>query len=405
MAGKRYQEGTVEITGKREPSWTGYYYVYDPQGKRHRRSVNLGPAKGMNRKQAMSKLRPIVERETNQPMQPKPLKVERHTSGEDTFGWFWKERYIPSKPKWSAGTKDTIERNFNTHILPRIGKMKLMDFDRFFLQSLLNGFEAYSASVIDQLRTYLKAAFELAFDEGLIPKNPMKKVTAPNSLQQSSERFLTIEEMEKFFAELPIRDRLICRFACVMGLRPGEIFGLTWADYNLMESKLRIDRCYTAGRIQQTKTKTSKTTTWCPPSIVQGLAEWRKVSFIESPYIFPTRNGAPQDGSSYLQHVIKPAAIRAGIMPPRSESLAKGQRRMDRENIVNFQSMRRTCATWCGDQASVKDMQTIMRHAKAETTLKYYQKPIPESVKAALIALDARISGVILADLPISVLQ
>ncbi len=175
-----------------------------------------------------------------------------------------------------------------------------------------------------------------------------------------------------------------------MGLRPGELVALTWKDYDLMKTELRVDKAWVCGQIQDTKTEASVATIWVPASIAQGLSEWKKATTSDSPYIFPTRRGGPMCRMYFLR-IIKEAAVRAGIIQPRPKGLPKGQV-WAKETMVNFQAMRRSCATWSGQGASIKDVQTIMRHAKAETTLKYYQKAIPESVKAAQVALDARIA-------------
>jgi hypothetical protein len=42
---------------------------------------------------------------------------------------------------------------------------------------------------------------------------------------------------------------------------------------------------------------------------------------------------------------------------------------------------------------TVKDMQRHLRHSDPETTLKHYAKAIPESLRTAVAALDAQITG------------
>jgi integrase len=389
MAGKRYQEGTVEITGKKKDTWTGYFYVYDLEGQRHRHSANLGPVKGVNRKQAMGKLRPIVEKETGQPTR---------TSGEDTVAWYWLQRFAPFQ-NWRPTTRTLVEDTFKAHVLPQIGSTKLKDVDKYQLQILLQRYTGYSQDFIGKIRTYLKIMFERALDDDLIPKNPMRFVETPTSTQKPTERFLTMEELDRLFAELAPRGRLICRIAVVLGLRPGELFALTWEDYNLMKTELRVDKAYVrqgkkagGSKIQDTKTKASVATIRVPATIIQELGEWRKATTSGSHYIFPTLKGGPMCRMWFLR-LIKEAAVRAEVMQPRPKGLPKGQV-WGKETAVNFQAMRRTCATWTGAQpgATIKDVQTIMRHGKAETSLKYYMKAIPESTIAAMAGLDARLA-------------
>jgi integrase len=382
MARTKHQEGTVEITGKKR-DWTGFFYVYDIEGKRHRRSVNLGPSKGVSKWEARQKLRFIIEKEVAQPVL---------TSGEDTVEWYWTQRFAPFQVKWSRTSRELIEEMFSVHVLPQIGSIKLKEVEKVRLQILLQGFSSYSQGFIRKLRTYLNRMFEQAVDDDLMAKNPMRRVEVPKSTQKPIERFLSVEEMDRLFAKLDPRDQLICLIACVMGLRPGELFALTWKDYNSAKAEMRIEKAFVRGQIQETKTAASTATLSVPDVIAQRIEEWRKATPSNSPYMFPTMKGTPMDRMFYLREIIRPAAIRAGIMEPRPDGLPKGQVWRDRETVVNFQAMRRSCATWCGQNASIKDVQAIMRHAKAETTLKYYQKAVPESMRIIQAAMAARLA-------------
>ena len=58
---------------------------------------------------------------------------------------------------------------------------------------------------------------------------------------------------------------------------------------------------------------------------------------------------------------------------------------------LDLLTLRRTWATHFGQKANTKDTQAQMRHADPQTTLKYYQQRIPESVKSAAVALEAEI--------------
>ncbi len=377
MARTRHQEGTVKITGKNK-DWTGYFYVYDEAGGRHRRSTNLGPSKGVAKHEARAKLRVVIERETTQPIR---------TSAEDTVEWYWLQRFAPFQ-KWTKETRRVVEGTFSRHVLPTIGATKLKDLDKYRLQLLLQGRTHYSQSVLNKIRTYLWLLLEQAVDDDLIPKNPMKKVSA-SSTQKPTERYLTIEEIDQLFAVLPPRDKLICRIAIVMGLRPGELFALTWKDYR--NGELRIEKSWVKGEIKETKTKASVASIWVPPTIAQELEQWRKATTSDSPYIFPTRKGRPIGSLYYRSHVMIPAAIRAGIMPPRPKGLPKGTVWASKDTAVNFQAMRRSLATWC--EGDIKDVQALMRHANAATTLKYYKKAIPARLKVMQGTMDARLSG------------
>ena len=84
------------------------------------------------------------------------------------------------------------------------------------------------------------------------------------------------------------------------------------------------------------------------------------------------KTGAPIRDNVVLARHIKPAARKLGI------------------GWVNWQVLRRSCATWM-DQAkvTVKDAQGLMRHSRASTTQDVYQQVVPESQRKAVRKLTA----------------
>jgi integrase len=60
---------------------------------------------------------------------------------------------------------------------------------------------------------------------------------------------------------------------------------------------------------------------------------------------------------------------------------------------LTFQAFRRSSSTHIQSHATVKDMQRHLRHTNPQTTLKHYTKVIPESLRSAVAALDAQITG------------
>jgi integrase len=79
----------------------------------------------------------------------------------------------------------------------------------------------------------------------------------------------------------------------------------------------------------------------------------------------------PWDNNILSRH-IKPAARKLGM------------------EWVNWQVLRRSCATWLQQAGvDVKDAQGIMRHSRASTTQDVYQQLVPESQRRAIQKLTA----------------
>ena len=76
--------------------------------------------------------------------------------------------------------------------------------------------------------------------------------------------------------------------------------------------------------------------------------------------------------NSILSRHIKPAGRKLGI------------------GWVNWQVLRRSCATWLDQaQVNVKDAQGLMRHSRASTTQDVYQQVVPEAQRKAVRKLTA----------------
>jgi integrase len=57
---------------------------------------------------------------------------------------------------------------------------------------------------------------------------------------------------------------------------------------------------------------------------------------------------------------------------------------------VNWQVLRRSCATWMDQaQVNVKDAQGLMRHSRASTTQDVYQQVVPEAQRKAVRKVTA----------------
>jgi integrase len=79
-------------------------------------------------------------------------------------------------------------------------------------------------------------------------------------------------------------------------------------------------------------------------------------------FIFPNADGSFIDTANHRFRVLKPLADKLEI--PK----------------LNFQILRRTMATQAQKMGSVKDIQTHLRHARADTTANEYMQELPESV-------------------------
>jgi integrase len=306
-------------------------------------------------------------------------------NSKTTFRDLAREYIAMNKPGWDADTARVNEQLIKTHLIGKLGDRPVRELtDDVELQDLINGYvEAGSSqSLLTKLVMFLRAILKRAVKRELIKSNPAEEVKARSRKKRSGLRH-TSEECAALYAAVFGRDHLAIRMLVELGLRSEELFALRRND--VCGDELVIDEAIPNGRLKETKTKASEASVFIPPDLAIELRlHLETVDASPTAWLFPSnrKHKAIRPGN-FLNRVLKPAAIRAGIAVT-TDANGRGK------TALNFQSLRRTSATLFGAKAKdPKLTQSHMRHASAKTTLEIYQKSIPAEVRAAAIALEA----------------
>ena len=381
MQRERHQKGWIVLSGKTEKKWIGHWMPWRADGTRTHERVVLGLKSKLTKWEAQDKLRVHIAEQEKRPITPE---------GEPTFQWFWTRRFVPTRT-WCPKTEAVITTIFDRHVLPVIGARLLRRVEKFEIDMLVKKIaESWSASMVQKVRIYIKAALEEAIDQDLLERNPARKLIRP-ATRATCRRFLSLDEVTRLLDAMEGRDRLVARICIVLGLRPGEVFAIKWDDFDAEGGRLRIDESAVDSQIKDTKTPGSRAWVWLPKSITEELLKWRATS--SSTLIFPGANGRPISTRNFLRRHIWPAAVRAEIMQKKPEDWPKGKQWVDPATSVNFRAFRRTCATWFQKVGTTKDIQAQLRHTTPMTTLGVYVQELPESVRTAVEALDQKLCG------------
>lgn len=368
MPRERYSRGSLKKSDTKPQKWLGDWYIYREDKRVHRGPKVIGLCAKMTKTEAQAELDRMIAADRSAADQKAP--------GEITLGWLLRQYLELKTPTWGDSMIAFNTWLFNKHLIPAFEGRAANSITRADLQGYLNGLAANggSQSFVSKCRLYLKAVFADAVEDDQIAKDPARKLLMPKC-KAKCKRFLTEAECEQLFANLSGRDRLIVRIFVVLGLRPSELLALNRDDKE--PGRIRIDQTAKNGKVHDTtKTDESKGYVALPPSMEIELSHWLEISPIDpAGLIFPSEKpGVPMRRENFLNRIIKPAAEAAGL------------------DGVNFQSFRRTTATHVpGVGGSVKDAQAMLRHASPQMTVGTYMQSIPESVKAAVEALDAKL--------------
>ncbi len=308
---KRFQQGNLF---KRNGTWVGQWW-----DDGHRRKRTLGSLNQMTKAQARIALAAIVE-----PINARTSGANPNCTLQDLVEGVFFPFY---RRKWKRSTAGTTEDRIERHILTEFGSRALGTFNRDQLQDFIDRklVEGLSASMIAHLRWDLKQIFDMAVGEGHISRNPAKLLFIPRGAKRAEKLIMNLEEVNRCFDAVELRERLIIKLATLAGMRPGEVLGLKWraVKEDHCEVQIRIYR----GDIDSPKTHLSVRKAALSQSILDDLALWREQSIDTSPdaWVFPSeRGGTPLWRDNVLRRWIY----------PRLKSVEL--------SWVNFQVMRRT---------------------------------------------------------------
>jgi len=258
---RRYQKGSLR-------KHRGFWVARWREGGK-RKAQTLGQISHLTKTQAQYRLAAIVGPINNTLDQP---------SEEKRFGDFLRHIYLPFyRRKWKRSTAMTNKDRLAHHLTSEFGARPIGSFTRDDLQALLDRKgQTLSFSVVDHLRWDLKQIFDMAVAEGYLQRNPATLLFTPRECKRAMTRVMTIEDVRRMFRVLDLRERLIAKLALLAGMRPGEIFGLTWSrlDSDYADIRQRVYR----GDVDSPKSARSVRFAALSDGLLLSIYQWRAVS-------------------------------------------------------------------------------------------------------------------------------
>jgi integrase len=232
--------------------------------------------------------------------------------------------------KWKDSTRENNVNRISVHLVEPFGDREVSGFRRDELQDLLDvkaKLDGLSFSVVDHLRWDMKQIFDMAVAEGQVERNPALLLFTPREAKRPVYRAMTVKEVQICFGALDQRERLIAKLAIVAGMRPGEIFALTWGRLTATCADIR-QRVYRR-KIDTPKTENSTREAALSEGLLGEIEAWRllAVSPAEDAWVFPSERMTPISKDNCWWRIMRPALERVGI------------------GWANFQVMRRTHST------------------------------------------------------------
>ena len=170
------------------------------------------------------------------------------------------------------------------------------------------------------------------------------------------------------FSSLPLRERLIVKFALRAGMRPGEIFALKVPD--VLHGYADIQRAVYRGVVDTPKTDTSIRKAAVPESLMEDLRVW--LGFVpQEGWLFPSEKKTPLSKDNVWGRNIRPKLKEVGL------------------RWVNFQTLRTTHSTLMGEMEIDPRIVADQQGHTVDMNQNVYRRVPLEQKQAAVTALDS----------------
>ena len=336
-------------TGNISSLKTGRFIVWinmgkTPDGKRLRENKSFNDKTSAENylKQRLAELNGIP---IQQPIFASANVVQNTNYTEKTFEQYSRDILNRGIGKAKARTIEGY-RSSLVPVLKYIGNMRMTDIeDRHLIKMYSELSLAYSQSSLKKAFVTVKMLFEEAFAKDEVPSNPFIRLECPDSQKPSKAERLPYsdEEIKRILSAAksyhnPILYTIFAVLECT-GMRPGELRGLEWVDFDSKAKTIKIrqavvtryesiedmkkrPRSYEA--MGMTKSIYGIRTLPLSDMAASALLEWRKYldtmpsAMKNSKYIFPSKEGNFKSESSIkclVQRFVKSAGLKdIGVM-------------------------------------------------------------------------------------------
>lgn len=315
-----------------------------------------------------------------------------------------KVRFDEYATEWLAaqtfdeGTVEQVELRFRLHVMPHLGSRNLSDVQPSTIQGWLRTLTGLAGSYQKVIYANVSSVFTAAVDDGLIPKNPCK---APSVRRPKSDprklRPWTREQVMAVKDQLPDKFKLVVDLGVGLGLRQGEIFGLSLDDIDLNTGEVEVRRQVKLlgsnrqlfGLPKGRKIRTvplpdrvleliNDHVTRYPPRAV--TLPWDKSDGPDRTFelILFSRESCALNRNYFNSKIWRPALVAAGVEPKRENGC---------HALRHFYA-----STLLDAGESILALSEYLGHADPGFTLRTYTHLMPSSTERTKAAIDAMLS-------------
>lgn len=302
------------------------------------------------------------------------------TSTED-FERFLDRNYLPYVRRERAITTAKTYETLLKYLRPHIGKIELREIRSSTVQRILEGLKTAKPNLVQNTLTkckrFLSSAWKYAKVLDLVDgANPVDAVKTPKGQRNRATHACSLEEVRAVYEAVPEEYKALISVFAFCGLRPEEVKGLKWEDFD--GENLHIRRVVVNGGtvVEGTKTEASAAPVPCNEDVIADLKRHRAMT-TGNGFIFHGRDAnKPLRIENDLRRVLRPLFKKAGI------------------TWYGWYAFRRGTATTLHEHGTDdKTIQGVMRHSELRTTQNIYIKTNTEAAREAMGKVHATFKG------------
>lgn len=306
------------------------------------------------------------------------------------------EQYINTKPL-SKSTMTNYNNTWNNRVKDDIGNSKVVQLRSSHIKAFYMKLSraGYSHSTIKLIHALIFPALEMAVDDDIIRKNPAKNALSSDyGTEMKQKNILTLKQQESLFEFLKSSNVYNIYIPMItilieLGLRCGELIGLTWNDIDMNNKIVSINhqliyKNYGDGckfHISAPKTNAGNRDIPMTERVIKAFKEQKKLNFLlgrscveiiegNEDFIFISKTNRPYMPSginNVLYNIID------NFNKEEVKKAKKEHRKAELLPKFSVHSLRHTaCTNKARQKMDIKVIQYLMGHSNSSITLDVY---------------------------------
>lgn len=254
---------------------------YDTEHKQIVKSTTFKPPQGVTSKKAEKLAQQFAYDFENKCKDYTELNENMRSS--ELADWYF-ENYASIELK--PNTAYTYKGQYNNHIKPVIGNMKLKDITTPKLTRIMKSL-TLNPQTVKKVYVVIQSIFRRGAEQGFIRDTPCRNVILPKRKKSRKNKALEEDKLKRFMEYLESKPwdedfKRIIKVLLYTGMRSGECLGLAWEDIDFENNTISINHTLTdiGGKHELTDPKTESSI-----RIIGMGQELKKVLLAQKEYI------------------------------------------------------------------------------------------------------------------------